>query len=379
MAETWYWRSGSGAACGPGTRRPLNQTAGSSAATQDITSEHTWNRSESARTIAAGNWSVWADITTGAGGGAPNKVTVVIERRDSSCTVQQTIGTVEVTMTAGTTQEYQFDFGAPGAVVFASGDILTCRIIRSNGGRTQVLRFDGAATGDADTRLIHPDPAANDADAEVSWTEFEVPTPSADAEVSWAELEVPLAPAGAEVSWAELEVPTPDSRADISWAELEVPTPDSRADVSWTELEVPSLNADAEVSWTEFEVPLPSAAAEVSWTELEVPTPDGDAEVSWAELEVPTPDAAAHISWAEVEIPTESSDAEVSFGELEVPTPSARADISWAEFQVWRPLPDVVDDVIAVLDTELATICEPKAAYHNRLLRHSLISWDDHG
>lgn len=157
MAETWYWRTGTGAACGPGTQRPLSETAGGAAATQDIATEHTWNRTEaSARTIQAGNWSVLADITTASGGGAPNKVTIVAERRNSSCVVQQTIGTVQVQMSAGTTQEYTFDFGDPGAVVFAANDILTCRIIRSAGSRAQTLRFDNAATTDADTRLIHP-------------------------------------------------------------------------------------------------------------------------------------------------------------------------------------------------------------------------------
>src|SRR3990172_12841588 len=91
MSETWYARTGTGAACGPGTRRPLNQTPGTTPATEDITSEHTWNRVEAARTIAVGNWSVVADITTGTGSGGPNRVTCVGERRNSSCVVQQTI------------------------------------------------------------------------------------------------------------------------------------------------------------------------------------------------------------------------------------------------------------------------------------------------
>lgn len=155
-AETWYAASGTGAACGPGTRRPLSQTAGSSASTQDVASEHTWNRTETERTIAAGNWSFFADLTTAGGGGAPNRVTIVIERRNSSCVVQQTIGSVEVTMNAGTTQEYLFDFGDPGAVAFAAGDILTVRVVRSNGSRAQTLRFNGAAAGDADSRLVAP-------------------------------------------------------------------------------------------------------------------------------------------------------------------------------------------------------------------------------
>src|SRR3972149_10994031 len=106
MAETWYARTGTGAACGPGTRRPLSQTAGTSPATEDITSEHTWNRTESARSIQAGNWSVVADVTTGSGGGQPNRVTCVVERRNASCVVQQTILNVQSgNLSAGATEE----------------------------------------------------------------------------------------------------------------------------------------------------------------------------------------------------------------------------------------------------------------------------------
>ena len=161
MAETWYARTGTGAACGPGTRRPLNQTPGTTPATQDITSEHTWNRVESARTIAAGNWSVVADVTTGSGGGGPNRVTCVVERRNSSCVVQETLLNVQSgNLTAGATQEITFGPVSNAAVTFQSGDILTVRFVRSNGSRSQTLRFDDDPGTDADTRLIHPDPQA---------------------------------------------------------------------------------------------------------------------------------------------------------------------------------------------------------------------------
>src|SRR3990172_5765049 len=161
MAESWYARTGTGAACGPGTRRQMNQTPGTTPATQDITSEHTWNCVESARTILAGNWSVVADVTTGSGGGSPNRVTCVVERRNSSCVVQQTILNVQSgNLTAGATQEITFGPVDPGAVTFSDGDILTVRFVRSNGSRSQVLWFDDDPGTDADTRLIHPDVAA---------------------------------------------------------------------------------------------------------------------------------------------------------------------------------------------------------------------------
>lgn len=125
---------------------------------QDITSEHTWNRTKSARSIQAGNWSVVADLTTGSGGGPPNRVTCVVERRNASCVVQQTILNIQSgNLSAGTTEEITFGPVDPGEVTFNDGDILTVRFIRSNGNLSQTLRFDDDPGTNADTRLIHPD------------------------------------------------------------------------------------------------------------------------------------------------------------------------------------------------------------------------------
>ena len=156
--ETWYFRTGTGAACGPGTQRPLNLSNGTTPSTEDITSEHTWNRVESVRSIQTGNWSVIIDVTTGAGGGAPNRVTAVVERRNSSCVVQETILNVQSgNLTAGATEEITLTATGVGQINFVAGDILTIRIVRSAGTRTEVLRFDDDPTTDADSRLTTPD------------------------------------------------------------------------------------------------------------------------------------------------------------------------------------------------------------------------------
>jgi len=156
--ETWYLVTGSGAACGPGTRRPLNTSAGTTPSTQDVSSEHTWNRTEIARSIQSGDWSVILDVTTGAGGGMPNRVTAVVERRNSSCVVQETILNVQSgSLTASSTEEITLTATGVAQVDFAAGDILTIRVVRSAGARTQTLRFDDDPTTDADSRLITPD------------------------------------------------------------------------------------------------------------------------------------------------------------------------------------------------------------------------------
>lgn len=161
MAETWYLRDGAGAACGPGDRESLSEAAGASVATKvlDGTGD-TWNRTESpARSIAAGNWTFYFDITCGSGGGAPNRVTVLIERRNSSCAVQEEVVNEEITVSKGVTDEYSTEPVDPGQVDFADGDILTVILTQTNGGQTVTLRYNDSDPSDADSRLVHPDEA----------------------------------------------------------------------------------------------------------------------------------------------------------------------------------------------------------------------------
>ena len=72
--ETWYFRTAEGAACGDGDRESLSESAGSSTATKVLDSTGaTWNRTETTRSIGAGNWQVLFDATTGSGSGPTNK------------------------------------------------------------------------------------------------------------------------------------------------------------------------------------------------------------------------------------------------------------------------------------------------------------------
>lgn len=155
--ETWNARIGTGAACGPGTRRPLLTTASSfDPGTQALDATgHTWNRTESARTLEAGNWQVLFWCATGSGGGPQNTVTVQVHRRDSACAVLQTIADEAVSVNKGTTEEYATTVIDPGAVTFASGEILTVVFIASAGNQSKTLRFD-ATNQSADTRLVNP-------------------------------------------------------------------------------------------------------------------------------------------------------------------------------------------------------------------------------
>lgn len=163
MAEVWHFRDGGGAICGPGDRRELSLVEGTGGRDRDITTERTWNRTESARSIATGTWTVDAQITTGDGGGAANKVTIVIERRNSSCVVQETIFDIEVAMTRDTEcKDYAFSQAGVAQIDFTSGDILTVRVVRSAGARDNDICFDGAAPNQIST-LDHPDETAGGA------------------------------------------------------------------------------------------------------------------------------------------------------------------------------------------------------------------------
>jgi len=187
---------------------------------------------------------------------------------------------------------------------------------------------------------------------------------NADAEVSWAEFEVPTADSRADVSWAEFEVPTADSRADVSWAEFEVPTADSRADVSWAEFEVPNLvvNADAEVSWTEFEVPTADSRADVSWAEFEVPSLDASAEISWAEFEVPLANSRADVSWTEFQVPSPVVSQVFASGSVTGIPDAAGLDINLSNAS-WTQETGTVNHYIGAATFDPPTLGDSRATY----------------
>ena len=157
--ETWYLRPAAGATCGPGDLESLNLTAGTTSTTKLLDGAgDTWSRAEpSARSLASGNWQVLFDASTGSGGGPANKTRVLVERRSSACTIQQTIISEDVAMTKGVTQEYATLLTDPRGVSFAPGDVLAVSLIQISGNQAVTLRYDGSAGGDADSRLAHPE------------------------------------------------------------------------------------------------------------------------------------------------------------------------------------------------------------------------------
>lgn len=159
MAETWYARTGTGAPFGPGTRRPLNQTAGAAASTQALGTGDTWNRVETARSIAAGDWRVLFDCTVGGGGGPQNSVVIAVRIYDSGGLKTTLISTV-VNVAKNTTAEYATALIPLGQVDFVADDVLAVEFSAGDGNQTKTVRFNGTAGGDADTRLLHPDEAA---------------------------------------------------------------------------------------------------------------------------------------------------------------------------------------------------------------------------
>lgn len=158
MSEAWKLRTDAGEACGPGTREALSLSAGSAGIEKSLATENTWNRLES-RSFEVGSWDSKLDITTGAGGGPPNKVRFIIERRNSSCVVQQEIVNQERTLTKGTTcKAYSLGEHGVAQVDFNAGDILTVRIVQTNGNQATEICYNDVIGGDHDSRQINPNP-----------------------------------------------------------------------------------------------------------------------------------------------------------------------------------------------------------------------------
>jgi hypothetical protein len=108
-------------------------------------SETTWNITED-REFLTGAWEVTLQVTVGTGGGAPNRVTAVIEKRSSACAVTQTILDVQsAALTAGAQQTITLT-GSSVSAEFAPGDILLLRIVRSAGTRTTTVTAESTTS-----------------------------------------------------------------------------------------------------------------------------------------------------------------------------------------------------------------------------------------
>ncbi len=160
MVETWYFRDAE-QLCSGNIDKLLSETPGSSTRTILVNSSVEWARQETARSIAAGDWTVLAHISTAAGGGQGNKVRVIVTRRNSTCGVLETILDVDLAVTKDTgCQEYSFQALAHAQVDFAAGEYLRIEVYRSQGARDNWVCYDGPDPGTYDTKLIHPDPVS---------------------------------------------------------------------------------------------------------------------------------------------------------------------------------------------------------------------------
>lgn len=157
-AETWRARSTNAdvLSCGSSLNLDASQTAGSAdtGEVMDATYDY-WYEPSTPRTLGAGNWQVhfWVD-TASSGSGAT--ATAIVERVNSSCTVQQTIVNEAVVLTKGSWQQYSTAAVDPGAVTIAAGQRLLFRLAKTAGNSAATLHYNGGVGGIAETRLIHP-------------------------------------------------------------------------------------------------------------------------------------------------------------------------------------------------------------------------------
>lgn len=168
QTETWYARNTAAdvLSCGSDLNKDASTTQGTAVATHTLDGTYDyWYADSGPKTIQAGGWNVSFWTTTAGGGGPAAKVTVVIERVDSSCTVQQSILSEEIGMSKGTTKEYTTTGSNPGSVTLASGERIIFRFAKTSGTRQVDLRYDYDATNQADTRMIHPTESGGTCDA----------------------------------------------------------------------------------------------------------------------------------------------------------------------------------------------------------------------
>jgi hypothetical protein len=160
MAETWYFNTVAGAACGDGDRESLKQPIGISATSKTLTNVDngdTWNRIESpARTIQAGDWVFDAHISVDSGGGPGNQVTCLIRRMNSSCVEQEIImDQTSGTLTKGATTNVVLTQVGVGQIAFDDGDRLIVELKHSAGSRVVNVLYNDVDPDDA--FISHPD------------------------------------------------------------------------------------------------------------------------------------------------------------------------------------------------------------------------------
>ncbi|KKN12885.1 hypothetical protein LCGC14_1011810, partial [marine sediment metagenome] len=188
----------------------LQDTQGTQNLTIDINTEKVWNEDDS-RNISGGAWRIDSRITTTAGGGQPNQVQAVIERRNSACVVQEEIVRLNRSTPVGTCMAVIYAFGIQGGVTFDFGDILTIRMERVVGARDNLLCYDNGATPPASFRTFLTHPANSSGPAPPPEVEDNVTTVIAEDEIfpivilgeAVARASIPYAQQGEELNFTD--------------------------------------------------------------------------------------------------------------------------------------------------------------------------------
>lgn len=135
MATNFYLANSPGQSCGPGDRYSLSQNSVFTMQSEvSVNDETTWNVLES-RGFVFGPWSVSLEVAVGTGGGAPSRVGLVLERRNSACGIAEEILSFDSgNLTAGATNTVTSN-PVSGEFIFSAGDLLLLRVVRTNGNR----------------------------------------------------------------------------------------------------------------------------------------------------------------------------------------------------------------------------------------------------
>ncbi len=157
-AETSYLITTTGSSCGLGTDEEVLGAQGSSDSTKVLTTTgHSWNKTETERSILSGTWTVYIDITHNNGGGS-KAISVLLRRMNSACEAQETILSGSVSPPKGGTEELVVTDAGVGQINFAADDILLLELDPSTN-NVSTLYYNGSG-GSYDSRVISPDESA---------------------------------------------------------------------------------------------------------------------------------------------------------------------------------------------------------------------------
>ncbi len=157
-AEISYLITTTGSSCGLGTDEETLGAQGASNSTKVLTiTGHSWNKTETERSILSGDWTVYVDIThNGAGGN--RAITILLRRMNSSCVAQETILSGSVTPTKGATGEYSYTAVGVSQINFAANDILLLELDPATDS-VHTLNYNGSGAS-YDSRMSSPDESA---------------------------------------------------------------------------------------------------------------------------------------------------------------------------------------------------------------------------